>query len=93
MQAIATLDPTHEPAALNLVPLHLDHAMPANGAPAPAGMNVVFDTVRQISLWDGVPVSDIPPALRGQVTTSNVRSDGTKGATDTGQPDDATPNA
>jgi hypothetical protein len=93
MQAFTTLDPTHEPTALNLVPLHLDQAMPANGAPAPVGVNVVFDAARQITLWDGVPVSDIPPTLRGQVTTSNVRSDGTKGAIDTGQPDDATPNA
>lgn len=93
MQATVNTDPTREAVAHNLVPLHLDHAIPANGAPTPAGVHVVFDAARQITLWDGVPISEMPPGRRGQVTTSNIRSDGTRGAVDTGQPDDATPNA
>ncbi|UGQ09513.1 hypothetical protein LO772_21530 [Yinghuangia sp. ASG 101] len=93
MQTTVTTDPMHATTAHKLVPLHLDHAMPANGAPIPTGVNVAFDPARQITFWDGVPISEMPPSQRGQVTTSNIRSDGTRGAIDTGQPDDATPNA
>lgn len=74
-----------------LVPLHLDYATAVDGS-VPDGI-ITFDAERQVSLFDGVPFSEIDAGARMQVTSSDVISDGKKGVVDTNQPDDATPNA
>lgn len=75
-----------------LLPLHIEYATTIHGA-TELPSAVTYDREQQISLVNGVPFSETAQLAQMGITSSSVRTDGTKNAVDTGQPDDATPNA